>query len=253
MTQVITSIHDWVLTWHRELGDKSIGFVPTMGALHAGHQSLIDYSRKDNDITVVSLFVNPTQFNDKNDFERYPRNDEKDISLLGQWGVDYIFMPVYHELYPDNYTYKVSESSFSTQMEGASRPGHFDGVLTVVMKLLNIIHPDRSYFGEKDFQQYSLISKMCEAFFMPIEIIMCPTVRDQDGLALSSRNALLTEEERKRAPLFHELLRSSLKAEEIVKKLNESGFRVDYVVDYENRRFGAVYLGNTRLIDNVLR
>lgn len=251
MTMLIRSVGEWKEI-RESLSGKSIGFVPTMGALHQGHLSLIDRSMKENGSTVVSIFVNPTQFNDKKDLDRYPRNDERDIAILREHNVDVVFFPDYRELFPDDFTYKVTEHVWSNVMEGECRPGHFDGVLTVVMKLLNLIAPDRSYFGEKDYQQFMLISGMCKAFFMPMEIIACPTVREDDGLAMSSRNQLLSEEERKQAAQFPEILKSSSRREEIVQRLERAGFKVDYVEEVDNRRFGAVRLGTVRLIDNIV-
>lgn len=250
MTVIIRSIREWLETMSRNHDEKSIGFVPTMGALHQGHLSLIDRSRKENDITVASIFVNPTQFNDKKDLERYPRSEEQDLALLQERQVDYVFIPEYRELFPDDYTYKVTEQVWSNVLEGASRPGHFDGVLTVVIKLFNIIYPDRSYFGEKDYQQYLLISAMCKAFFVPVQIIVCPTVRDENGLALSSRNRLLSPDERILAAKFPAILQSGKSRDEIVQQLEQAGFKVEYVEEMDNRRFGAVRLGPVRLIDN---
>jgi pantoate--beta-alanine ligase len=251
MTAIIRSVDEWRRVRAGLSNQCTVGFVPTMGALHEGHISLVQRSKHDNDITVVSIFVNPTQFNDKKDLDRYPRNDERDFSILRESQIDYVFFPSYHDLYPDDFAFNVSENVISQLLEGVSRPGHFDGVLTVVMKLLNIIRPHRSYFGEKDYQQYSLIRKMCEAFFMDIDIILCPTIRDQDGLALSSRNALLTAEARAKAPEFYRLLSSANTPEQIAAELIKNGFTVDYLTDYEGRRFGAVFLDGVRLIDNV--
>jgi pantoate--beta-alanine ligase len=251
MTQVIKTSEAWRALRTGDLKDHSIGFVPTMGSLHAGHVSLIKRSLQENAITVVSIFVNPTQFNDPKDLERYPRKDEEDLALLRSLQVDYVFFPDYKTLYPDDYQFRVTESIISSIMEGSSRPGHFDGVLTVVMRLLNIIQPTRSYFGEKDYQQYLLIREMVRSFLMPVEIIPCPTVRDADGLALSSRNVLLTPEDRQKAPMLFRLLSSTQSTDAIMIELERHGFHVDYIIDYEGRRFGAVYLGKVRLIDNV--
>lgn len=249
MTSVIRTIADWRAESKRLL-NATVGFVPTMGALHAGHQSLVERSIRENDVTVVSIFVNPTQFNDKSDFERYPRNDVQDIELLKKLGVHYVFMPGYQELYPEGFTVRVVENEISRVMEGVSRPGHFDGVLTVVMKLLSIVRAHRAYFGEKDYQQYLLIKKMADAFFLPVEIIPCPTIRDTDGLALSSRNVLLNAEERAKAALFPRILKTSDTAILAAQKLEQAGFSVDYVEEAWGRRFGAVRLGKVRLIDN---
>ena len=251
MTTIIRSVEEWISVRTREVRARQVGFIPTMGALHEGHQSLIERSMRENDLTVVSIFVNPTQFNSEDDFRMYPRSDEKDFSRLSELGVNYVFFPNYEELYPDNFTYKISEHALSLRMEGVGRPGHFDGVLTVVMKLLNIIQPARGYFGEKDFQQYTLVSKMCKAFFLQTEIIMCPTIRDIDGLALSSRNQLLSAEDRKRAALFPVLLRSDKAPDAVTRELESAGFKVAYITEVDGRRFGAVCIGKVRLIDNV--
>jgi pantoate--beta-alanine ligase len=229
----------------------SIGFVPTMGALHEGHFALIRQAREENEITVASIFVNPTQFNDKDDFEKYPNTLNSDVELLTEEKVNLLFLPNYNELYPDNYRYKVTENSFSNELCGASRPGHFDGVLTVVMKLLNLVEADRAYFGEKDFQQLELVKSMTEAFFMKTKVVPCPTVREADGLAMSSRNRRLSSTEREMAPFFSKLLREPLNNEETKRMLEEAGFKVDYVEERLGRKFGAVFLGDVRLIDNV--
>ncbi|MBN1639050.1 MAG: pantoate--beta-alanine ligase [Ignavibacteriales bacterium] len=252
MVEVIKNISEWLKIQKEEIkSDKSIGFVPTMGALHQGHKSLIEKCRKENDIVVVSIFVNPTQFNDSNDFKNYPTTYEHDIKMLEECNVDYLIFPNFDSMYPDGYHYKVIEDDFSKKLCGATRPGHFDGVLTVVMKLINIVKPARAYFGEKDFQQYKLIDGMCKAFFMDVEIIPCETVREQSGLAMSSRNKLLSEDEIKIAPIFYKLLKSDLDLNKIKIKLEEASFKVDYLDETDGRRFGAVFLGNVRLIDNV--
>ncbi len=251
MIEVINSVSDWKQILADKKNIKSIGFVPTMGALHKGHLSLVEKSVEENDLTVVSIFVNPTQFNDPNDLKNYPRNFDQDKNLLELHNVDYIFYPDYSEIYHDNYRYKVQELEFSKKLCGASRDGHFDGVLTVVMKLLNIIEADTAYFGEKDYQQYLLIDGMVKAFFMKTKIIPCATIRSAAGLAHSSRNELLTHKHREIAPLFAKLLRSNLSVEEIKNELNKSEFKVDYIEEIGSRRFGAVWLGKVRLIDNV--
>ncbi|MBU2574283.1 MAG: pantoate--beta-alanine ligase [Elusimicrobia bacterium] len=229
----------------------SIGFVPTMGALHEGHLSLVRRSIKENAATVVSIFVNPAQFNDKGDLKRYPRPLKDDIKMLRAEKTDLLFLPDPGRMYADGYAYRVAGQDISKELCGVYRPGHFDGVLTVVMKLLNIIGADRAYFGEKDYQQYILIKGMAEAFFMDTEIIPCPILREADGLAMSSRNRLLKPEERKRAPLFHALLERRLPPGRIKKELSAAGFRPEYVEERWGRRFGAVKLGKVRLIDNV--
>lgn len=251
MTTVIRDITEWYKVRGQMPPAAALGFVPTMGALHNGHASLIERSVKENTFTVVSIFVNPTQFNNPDDLRRYPRTEADDLDLLTRMKVDYAFIPDYSAIYPDNFTYKVTEHSLGLVMEGTGRPGHFDGVLTVVMKLLNIIRPTRSYFGEKDYQQFLLVKKMAAAFFMNVEIIPCTTIRDTNGLALSSRNVLLSREDRERAPLFSRLLKSGKSAGQIKAELEQAGFTVDYITDYEGRRYGAVYVGGVRLIDNV--
>lgn len=251
MTHLLHTANQWREV-RKQLPGMTIGFVPTMGALHKGHMALIQRSQTENDVTVVSIFVNPTQFNDKTDYQRYPRNDERDMELLAAQGVDFVFMPAAEELYTDNYSIRISENEISTIMEGQSRPGHFDGVLTVVMKLLCIFRPHRSYFGEKDYQQYLLIKKMAEAFFLETQIIPCATVRDADGVALSSRNVLLGPEERLKAARFPQILATAPTADDAAAQLQQEGFMVDYVCDVWGRRFGAVRLGGVRLIDNMV-
>lgn len=250
MTQVIKQIREWKEV-RNSLQKKSIGFVPTMGALHEGHLSLIRKSVSDNDITVVSIFVNPTQFNDKNDFKNYPVTFESDLAKLESEKVEYLFYPEYEEIYSDDFRYEINEKEFSKKLCGAHRPGHFTGVLTIVMKLLNIIKPTKAYFGEKDYQQYLLIKGMAEAFFLDCEIIPLPLIREKDGLAMSSRNKLLTEKERKLAPRFYHWLKSDNSIDTIKDKLEEEGFKIDYIEEIDERRFGAVHLGKVRLIDNV--
>lgn len=231
--------------------NKSVGFVPTMGALHDGHIALIKRSLKENDLTVVSIFVNPTQFNNKNDLRNYPITLENDIEILTRLKVDFLFNPTYKELYSDDYNYKVVETKFSKILCGKYRPGHFEGVLTVVMKLFNVVRPHRAYFGEKDFQQLQLIKGMVQSFFMNIKIVSVPTVREKDGLAMSSRNLRLTQEERLLAAEFPRILSSGIPIRQIKNNLRRKGFKVEYVEQIGNRIFAAVYLGKVRLIDNV--
>lgn len=175
---------------------KKIGLVPTMGALHAGHASLVGRSVKENDVTVVSVFVNPTQFNDKKDLETYPRTLEADCRLLESMGADIVFAPSTEEVYPEPDTRTFSYPPTDTVMEGAFRPGHFNGVCQIVSKLFSYVEPDKAYFGEKDFQQIAVVKAMVKDLNIPVEICPCKIVREDDGLALSSRNALLTAEER---------------------------------------------------------
>lgn len=229
-----------------------IGFVPTMGALHDGHISLVKRSIRENDFTFVSIYLNPTQFNDKNDLKRYPRTIENDIKLLKENNVDFLFLPNWKQIYPDNYTYRVVENNISKVLCGKFRPGHFDGVLSVVMKLFNIVRPTKAYFGYKDFQQYLLVKGMVKAFFMDIKIIGCPTIREKDGLAKSSRNMLLDNEARKKACLIYQTIKNKdLSDDEVKKILEENGFDVDYVETHWGRRFVAAKIDGVRLIDNV--
>ncbi|OGU57042.1 MAG: pantoate--beta-alanine ligase [Ignavibacteria bacterium RBG_13_36_8] len=251
MTRVIKNINEWRKIRKRIIGNKSLGFVPTMGALHEGHMSLIHKSKSENEITVVSIFINPTQFNNPEDLVNYPKTFNADLQKLTDAGVDYLFYPDYTELYPDNFKYEVNEKDLSKILCGTNRPGHFTGVLTVVMKLFNIIQADRAYFGEKDFQQYQLIKGMVDAFFLEIQIIPCPLIREPNGLAMSSRNVRLSTDERLMAPKFYQTMKSNSTDEEIKARLESEGFMVDYITTINNRRFGAVQLGKVRLIDNV--
>jgi pantoate--beta-alanine ligase len=231
----------------------AIGFVPTMGALHEGHFSLLERARAENDITVLSIYVNPTQFDNKDDLKKYPLTLEKDVDLAKKAGVDYILTPTFEQIYPDGYRYKISENDLSSKLCGAHRPGHFDGVLTVVMKLLNLVRAENAYFGEKDFQQLELIRGLAQAFFLETEIIGLPTIREADGLALSSRNLNLSEDARKTAPAFYAALKNYVAANDARSALEAKGFHVDYIEDIDNRRYGAVKIGGVRLIDNVER
>ena len=189
---------------------KSVGLVPTMGALHAGHASLVERSVRENDVTVVSVFVNPTQFNDKNDLAKYPRTLEKDCELLEEKGATIAFAPSVEEVYPEPDTRVFSYPPTDEVMEGGFRPGHFNGVCQVVSKLFMMVEPDRAYFGEKDFQQIAVIKRMVEDQKFPLEICPCPIVREESGLALSSRNSLLTPEEKDIAVNISKTLFASL-------------------------------------------
>jgi len=249
--KVIHSVSEWrKLRASAEFTGRSVGFVPTMGALHAGHRALLQRARNENDLVVLSIFVNPTQFNDPADLKKYPRTLEADLAL-SEGLVDYVLAPTNEDLYPDGYHYRVTENELSLKWEGAHRPGHFDGVLTVVLKLLNLVQANRAYFGEKDWQQLQLVSGMAQAFFLSTEIIPCATERAEDGLALSSRNALLSPAGRIQAANFSKVLRAAPTAEAAVPLLEAAGFGVDYVSDYKNVRLGAVRLEGVRLIDNV--
>lgn len=227
-----------------------VGFVPTMGALHPGHRSLLERSRRENALSFLSIFVNPTQFNDPSDLTNYPRTWEGDLELARACGVDAVLAPDFSEMYPDEYRYKLGEAQLSTRFCGAHRPGHFDGVLTVVMKLLQLARADRAYFGEKDYQQYLLVRDMAQAFFLDVEVVPCPIVRDPDGLALSSRNVRLSAAERERGVRFPQVLATAASPEEARALLEREGFEVDYVEELQGRRLGAIRLGAVRLIDN---
>jgi pantoate--beta-alanine ligase len=255
----------------------SIGFVPTMGALHEGHLSLVSQAGKNNDVVVVSVFVNPTQFNDKNDLEKYPRTLESDMEKLSHLKCEYVFAPAAEEVYPEPDTRKFDFGNLETVMEGRFRPGHFNGVAQVVSRLFDIVKPDRAYFGLKDFQQLAIIKELVRQLKYPVEIVPCEIVRAPDGLAMSSRNTLLTPEYREAAPLIY---RTLLKANEqkrskSVKELKEMVvaeiesnplLKVEYfeIVDdtglmpvilwnEPTQKMGciAVYAGKIRLIDNI--
>lgn len=245
------SLKDWrAVRDGAEYAGRSVGFVPTMGALHAGHRALIERARAENERVVLSIFVNPTQFNDPSDLEKYPRTLEADLALAAGL-VDDVVVPPAAELYPDEYAYRVTEERFSRELEGAHRPGHFDGVLTVVLKLLNTVQPTRAYFGEKDWQQLRLVEGMVRALLLPVEIVPCPIERDADGLALSSRNRRLSPAARTRAAEFPLILRSARTATVAADTLRGAGFGVDYIEDRDGVRLGAVRLEDVRLIDNV--
>lgn len=247
---IVTEVNDWI-NIRKKMTHQTIGFVPTMGNLHAGHISLCERSKRENDITVVSIFVNPTQFNNQNDLKHYPRTLEDDIAKLTKVKIDYLFTPFSEAMYQDNYEVKLVETELSKELEGEFRPGHFDGMLTVVLKLLNLIQASKAYFGEKDYQQLLLVKKMVSSLFIPTEIIACETIRNENRLALSSRNSRLSPAQLDIAAHFPNLLQSQLTDEEIVSQLIQLGFKVDYIVKKWQRRLGAVHLGNVRLIDNI--
>ena len=259
----------------------SIGFVPTMGALHEGHLSLVKKSVEENEITIVSIFVNPTQFNDLRDYSLYPREEEKDFQLLAKSGVDAVFAPSENEIYPEGQE-KAKEKVFdlgscAEVMEGKYRPGHFQGVALIVSRLFELINPTRAYFGEKDFQQIAVIRQMIKSEGIKVDIIACPIKRAPDGLALSSRNELLNEEERQSAPQIFETLNYSVEYSKdhsvrathdtVVERLDAvPGMKVEYFEivdartlqpveewDESNWIIGCitVFCGKTRLIDNV--
>ncbi len=250
------TVYESVSEWRRQRADQirlgtTLGLIPTMGALHDGHLSLVRRGRAENDLTLVTIFVNPTQFDDPGDLAEYPSSLADDLARLREEGTDFVLCPSQADLYPDGYQYRVTEVGLSRLLEGAHRPGHFDGVLTVVLKLLQIAAAERAYFGEKDWQQLRLVQGMADAFFLPTAIIPCATVREADGLALSSRNRRLPAASRRQAPQFYRILSSAPSAEAAGRQLRASGFDVDYVEDRDGRRLGAVRLGDVRLIDNV--
>lgn len=244
--KTITEFKSW-----RAQQTGSVGFVPTMGALHAGHGSLLKRACAANELCVLSIFVNPTQFNDPKDFEKYPNTLEADLKLAQDIGVNAVITPSKEDFYPDGYRYRLTEGRDSLILDGAHRPGHFDGVLTIVMKLFNVVQPTRAYFGEKDYQQLQLVKGMAEAFFMNLEVVPVPTMRETDGLAMSSRNVRLTPAQRKLAPMLYRALTNSKTDFEAKAELERQGFHVDYVEDLNGRRFAAAFLGDVRLIDNV--
>ncbi|RDI48103.1 pantoate--beta-alanine ligase [Aquicella lusitana] len=247
---IVSKIDAWQAI-RKACAGKTIGFVPTMGHLHAGHLSLCERSRRENEITVVSIFVNPTQFNQASDFDLYPRTLEQDTAILASQQVDYLLLPDAESLYPDHYQIQLTETEMSRELEGEYRPGHFNGMLTVVLKLLNLVQPARAYFGEKDYQQLLLVKKMAAALFLPVDIVPCETIRAEDGLALSSRNSRLNTEQRQKAAHFPQLLQSHQPVEHIAEQLKALGFKVDYIVEKWQRRLGAVWLDDVRLIDNI--
>lgn len=258
--------------------NRTIGLVPTMGALHQGHISLMDKARTDNDVVIASVFVNPTQFNNPDDLKTYPRTEEADCQKLEAAGVDVAFIPSVEEIYPEPDTRVFELGAVAEVMEGAMRPGHFNGVAQIVSKLFAMTRPTRAYFGEKDFQQIAVIRKMAELEGFAINIISCPIVREDDGLALSSRNVRLTAEGRKVAPAICRTLRKSkeMAAEKSVAEIKQyvtetinavDGLEVEYyeiadaltmqpVNDWtsENGTVGCitVYCGDVRLIDNIV-
>jgi pantoate--beta-alanine ligase len=234
------------------LRDGSIGLVPTMGAFHDGHLSLFRAAREESDTVVVSLFVNPAQFGPGEDLDRYPRAEEHDRALATEAGVDVLFAPSADEVFPPGFQTWVDVEKLGQGLEGDARPGHFRGVATVCLKLFNLVRPDRAYFGQKDAQQAAVIRRMVRDLNVPLEIRVLPTVRDADGLALSSRNAYLSSEERERALSLPRALatRDPERARELLR-----GLDVDYVevADFDPKVLAAaVRVGSTRLIDNVL-
>ena len=250
MTQVWYTVADW-LDRRRALAGRSIGFIPTMGALHRGHASLVERCRGESEIVVVSIFVNPSQFNDPKDLERYPRTLKSDLALLENLGADEVIVPSASEFYPNGYRFRVEPNSGAQVMEGAYRPGFLQGVMTVVLKLLGMVRPDRAYFGEKDYQQLKVITDMVQEFFIPTKIIPCPTVREESGLAESSRNMLLSPEAGEKAAWLFRALTIAANPAEARAILHAQGFVVEYVEECWGRRFAAAFLEGVRLIDNV--
>ena len=260
----------------REMG-KKIGFAPTMGALHEGHLSLYKAAKKENDEVISSIFVNPTQFNNPDDFQKYPKTLEKDIELLEKAGVDAVYVPNVEEMYPDGLNSKKYDfDGLENEMEGKYRPGHFDGVGTIVEELFRQVQPHNAYFGEKDYQQLAIIKKMVEKTKLPVKIHEVPTLREEDGLAMSSRNVRLTETQRKEATIIYETLEKVkewfkvISLEEIKQKVTDifrnSNFELEYFViadeetlkeanaideDKEYRAFIVAYADDVRLIDNM--
>ena len=260
----------------REMG-KKIGFAPTMGALHEGHLSLYKASKKENDEVISSIFVNPTQFNNPDDFQKYPKTLEKDLELLEKADVDAVYVPNVEEMYPDGLnSKKYNFDGLENEMEGKYRPGHFDGVGTIVEELFRQVQPHNAYFGEKDYQQLAIIKKMVEKTKLPVKIHGVPTLREEDGLAMSSRNVRLTETQRKEATIIYETLEkvkewfNVISLEEIKQRVADifrnSNFELEYFViadektlketdffykDKNYRAFIVAYAGDVRLIDNM--
>lgn len=261
----------------QRVSGRSIGFVPTMGALHAGHTTLLDESRQSNDVSVLSIFVNPLQFNVPSDFDKYPRETESDLALAKRHGVDCVFLPSERDMYGDNASVRVLAGSAALGMEGEMRPGHFDGVTTIVAKLFHCVLPDRAYFGKKDYQQLAVVRQMVKDLDFPVDVVGVDTVREPDGLAMSSRNVRLSATARAEAVVLYEALSTALRAhtkgchhsEELVDLVlttvaESSIARVEYVsiVDridlqpVEDTIDGAVlclaaWFDDVRLIDNV--
>jgi len=230
---------------------RTIGLVPTMGALHRGHASLVERCRAENQVAAVSIFVNPAQFNDAKDLARYPRTLEDDLALLERLGTDEVILPAAQDLYPHGYRFRVEAESLTGAMEGAYRPGFLQGVMTIVLKLLNLVRADRAYFGEKDYQQMRVVTEMAAEFFVPTEIVPCVTLREETGLAESSRNVLLSDAARQRAAVLFRALTAAPTPAEARSMLEAEGLTVDYVEEHWGRRFVAAFLDGVRLIDNV--
>ncbi len=248
--RTITSVKEFREV-RKTLNTSNVGFVPTMGALHQGHISLLDRSVRECEVTILSIFLNPTQFNNPEDLKIYPVTLEEDLRKAEQAGVDIVLLPEYAEIYSDDFRFQLSENKFSKQLCGAHRDGHFTGVLTIVMKLLNIVKAEKAYFGKKDYQQYKLVKDMAEAFFLDVEIVGCETIREADGLAMSSRNTNLEAKARALAPKLHQLISEKEPDDIVVNRLQAQGFKVDYIETIAGRRYAAANLGQVRLIDNI--
>lgn len=273
--ETVSGLRDIINPLRKE--GKSIGFVPTMGALHEGHLSLVQKCKEDNDICVVSIFVNPTQFNNKEDLEKYPRNVDKDVAALDSAGADMVFTPSVEEIYPEPDNRQFDFGQLDKVMEGKFRPGHFNGVAQVVSRLFDIVNPARAYFGEKDFQQLAIIREMVRQYKIPVEIIAMPIKREESGLAMSSRNERLSEKQRSDASNIYKVLAES----KAIAKDKSAADIIDYVVDSVNQTESldveyfdivdgntlqsitnwtdtdyavgciAVFCGEVRLIDNI--
>lgn len=277
--EVIKSITE-MMKFSQETSNKgkSIGFVPTMGYLHEGHLSLVRKAKEENDVVVVSIFVNPTQFGPNEDFDKYPRDEKGDIEKIEREGASAVFIPDASEIHPDGFQTYVEVEELTKNLCGIFRPTHFRGVTTIVLKLFNIVSPKRAYFGKKDYQQFRVIEQMCKDLNLDIKIIPCPIVREKDGLAMSSRNKYLTEEERRDATILYQaltkgkdaILSHERDAETIIKKIKETIMskktlnKIDYVsivnpytlvnvshIESDVLIAVAAYFGKTRLIDNI--
>lgn len=271
----IKSVHNLIVKLKKT--GKTIGFVPTMGALHQGHISLVEQSLKENDFTLVSVFINPTQFNNSEDLKKYPITTDNDIEILKKHGADAVYFPKVEDIYPNGLTSEHYEfDGLEMQMEGKFRPGHFDGVATVIRRFFEIVQPLNAYFGEKDFQQLRIVQELIKNFHLPIQIVPVAIKREEDGLAMSSRNVRLTESQRKESPIIYQIL---LQAKEYLKnhsieetkkfveeKFKETSFELEYfeIADEKNllpakeklkdqklRAFIAVFADEVRLIDNL--
>jgi pantoate--beta-alanine ligase len=248
--KIIRSLTDF-LKWRKQITHKEIGLVHTMGNLHDGHISLIKKAKEKNDIIILTIFTNPTQFNNRQDYINYPRTIEQDTNIAKKHNIDIIFLPEEKTIYPDKYSYQINTTTeISKIMEGKSRPGHFSGMMTVVLKVLIICQATRSYYSEKDYQQLELIKKLAESFLIQTEIISCPIIRLPSGLPLSSRNNRLSKKQFAMAEYTARKCRESVETSKLKLLLESQNIKVDYIKDINNRRFTALYIGEVRLIDN---